>query len=222
MIYELKDIKKAFPEGICGTRSVLNGVSISLEQGDFIAITGVSGSGKSTLLNILGTLLLPDSGSYTIDGKQISESGMTPEQYRNKHIGFVFQDFRLLPQYNALENILLPLLADSNKVKEENMQYALSLMETLGIMHVKEHLPEKMSGGEKARTAICRALINKPSLLLADEPTGQLDHDNAETIATLLQEVNNTFDTTIVLVTHDSSIASKAKKVLRLVDGKIQ
>lgn len=147
---------------------------------------------------------------------------MTPEQYRNKHIGFVFQDFRLLPQYNALENILLPLLADNNKVKEENMQYALSLMEILGIMHVKEHLPEKMSGGEKARTAICRALINKPSLLLADEPTGQLDHDNAETIATLLQEVNNTLGTTIVLVTHDSSIASKAKKVLRLVDGKIQ
>lgn len=222
MNYELKDIRKAFPEGESGMRAVLNGIDLTLEQGDFVAVTGVSGSGKSTLLNILGTLLPYDGGSYTIDGKDISASGMSLEEYRNRHIGFVFQDFRLLPQYNALENILVPVLASRDKVSEEDTQRALSLMDTLGIAHVREHLPEKMSGGEKARTAICRALINQPSLLLADEPTGQLDHNNAETIANLLQEVNRSLGTTIVMVTHDAAIAAKAKNVLRLIDGKIQ
>lgn len=222
MNFELSDICKSFHEGDNGTRDVLNGVNLSLEQGDFVAITGVSGSGKSTLLNILGTLLDPDSGTYAVDGKDIVGGDIPLEVYRNKYVGFVFQDFRLLPQYTALENVLLPVLATKDKVGEEERGRALELMQTLGITHVKDHLPEKMSGGEKARTAICRALIMTPSLLLADEPTGQLDNANALTIASLLQEINDRLGTTIVMVTHDANIASKAKKVLKLIDGKIQ
>lgn len=222
MKFVLKDIQKSFPEGNDAIRDVLCGVNLSLEQGDFVAITGVSGSGKSTLLNILGTLMLPDKGSYFIDGKEIFQDKEPLETYRNKHIGLVFQDFRLLPQYTAFENILVPILANCNSVSEEDCQYALSLMETLNIKQIKDHLPEKMSGGEKARTAICRALINRPSLILADEPTGQLDRSNAETIVKLLQEVNHTFGTTIVMVTHDDNIAAKAKKVLHLINGELQ
>ncbi|MBQ0024003.1 MAG: ABC transporter ATP-binding protein [Prevotellaceae bacterium] len=222
MSYILNNIHKSFTDGASNTRSVLQGISATIEQGDFVAITGVSGSGKTTLLNVLGTLLTPDSGEYIINGTNVTLPGVELEEIRNKHIGFVFQDFRLLPQYTAKENILIPLLANASKVTAEQEEYAEFLIKTLGIEHIKNQTPSTLSGGEKARVSICRALINRPSLLLADEPTGQLDAENAEVIASLLQKVNEEFGTTIILVTHDSNIASKAKRTLRLANGNIQ
>ena len=222
MSYILNNIHKSFTDGASNTRSVLQGISVTIEQGDFVAITGVSGSGKTTLLNVLGTLLTPDSGEYIINGTNVTLPSVELEEIRNKHIGFVFQDFRLLPQYTAKENILIPLLANASKVTAEQEEYAEFLIKTLGIEHIKNQTPSTLSGGEKARVSICRALINRPSLLLADEPTGQLDAENAEVIASLLQKVNEEFGTTIILVTHDSNIASKAKRTLRLANGNIQ
>lgn len=218
---QLSNIHKSFTDGASNTRSVLNGINLTLEQGDFVAITGVSGSGKTTLLNVLGTLLRPDNGEYILNGINVTLPGTSLDECRNKHIGFVFQDFRLLPQYTAEENILVPLLANQSSVIDEQKQYANKLMHTLGIESLKDQLPSTLSGGEKARVSICRALINKPSLLLADEPTGQLDADNAEVIASLLQKVNQELGTTIIMVTHDSNIASKANRILRLINGQI-
>lgn len=218
---QLSNIHKSFTDGASNTRSVLNGINLTLEQGDFVAITGVSGSGKTTLLNVLGTLLRPDNGEYILNGINVTLPGASLDECRNKHIGFVFQDFRLLPQYTAEENILVPVLASSSAVSEEQKQYAIKLMQTLGIEYLSQQLPATLSGGEKARVSICRALINKPSLLLADEPTGQLDADNAEVIASLLQKVNKELGTTIIMVTHDSKIASKANRILRLTNGQI-
>lgn len=218
----LNNIRKSFVDGDNGRRNVLNGVNLLLEQGDFVSITGVSGSGKTTLLNILGTLSMPDSGEYSIGGKSVTQPGMSLDELRNKHIGFIFQDFRLLPQFTAEENILIPLLASSHSVTTEQREYATHLMSLLGIEHIKNQLPSTLSGGEKARVSICRALINKPSLLLADEPTGQLDTENAEIIASLLQKVNKELGTTIIMVTHDSNIAQKANRILRLTDGQLK
>lgn len=217
----LNNIHKSFTDGT-STREVLKGISLSLNQGEFIAITGVSGSGKTTLLNILGTLLRPDNGEYHINNTEVTLPGTDLSAFRNKHIGFVFQDFRLLPQYTAEENILVPLLANASQVTKEQKQYANQLMQSLGILHIKDQLPASLSGGEKARVSICRALINHPSLLLADEPTGQLDSENALTIATLLQQVNKEFGTTIIMVTHDSTIASKATRQISLINGQIK
>lgn len=218
----LNNIRKSFVDGDNGRRTVLNGVNLLLEQGDFVSITGVSGSGKTTLLNILGTLSMPDSGDYSIGGKIATQPGVSLCELRNKHIGFVFQDFRLLPQFTAEENILIPLLASAQSVTAKQCEYATHLMSLLGIEHIKNQLPSTLSGGEKARVSICRALINKPSLLLADEPTGQLDTENAEIIASLLQRVNKELGTTIIMVTHDSNIAQKANRILRLTDGQLK
>lgn len=218
----LNNVRKSFVDGDNDRRNVLNGVNLLLEQGDFVSITGVSGSGKTTLLNILGTLSMPDSGDYSIGGKIVTQPGVSLCELRNKHIGFVFQDFRLLPQFTAEENILVPLLASAQSVTAEQREYATHLMSLLGIEHIKNQLPSTLSGGEKARVSICRALINKPSLLLADEPTGQLDTENAEIIASLLQRVNKELGTTIIMVTHDSNIAQKANRILRLTDGQLK
>lgn len=218
----LNNIRKSFVDGDNGRRTVLKGVNLLLEQGDFVSITGVSGSGKTTLLNILGTLSMPGSGDYSIGGKIVTQPGVSLHELRNKHIGFVFQDFRLLPQFTAEENILIPLLASAQSVTAKQCEYATHLMSLLGIEHIKNQLPSTLSGGEKARVSICRALINKPSLLLADEPTGQLDTENAEIIASLLQRVNKELGTTIIMVTHDSNIAHKANRILRLTDGQLK
>lgn len=219
---QLSNIHKSFSDGAQSTRTVLCGIDLTLAKGDFVSITGVSGSGKTTLLNILGTLMLPDHGEYRLDDTNVTLPGADLCSIRNRHIGFVFQDFRLLPQFTAEENILLPLLASASSVTLEQSNYALELMRILGIEHIKSQLPSTLSGGEKARVSLCRALINKPTLLLADEPTGQLDTENAELIAALLQKVNKELDTTIVMVTHDQSIALRANRTYRLTDGKLK
>ena len=221
----LSGITKKFPDGENSFNYVLRGVTMNIEKGDFVAIKGASGSGKTTLLSILGTLLQPDSGSYVLDNQEINTPGVDYSAVRNQKLGFVFQDHRLMPQLTALENILLPTLAFQNKSEHSQIDYAKQLMELTGISSVANQYPDTLSGGEASRTAVCRALIMKPLLVLADEPTGQLDAENARNIALLLAKINNVgvdfkpTPTTIVMVTHSDETAKVANKILTLENG---
>lgn len=224
----LENITKRFADGQRAL-TVLDGLSLKVEAGEFIAITGESGAGKTTLLNILGTLVSPDEGRYLIRGEEASPNpsyrGRLTEricQLRNKEIGFVYQDHRLLPQYTVWQNILLPTLATKSASTEEEEQRAMGLLEFMGIAALKDSPVTQLSGGEQTRVAICRALINQPAILLADEPTGQLDAANAQTIAKLFQQVNTQLHTTIIMATHSTEMAKMAQKKYRLADGKLQ
>ena len=219
---KLFEITKNYPDGVNSFNHVLRGVNLEVEKGEFVAIKGASGSGKTTLLSVLGTLLMPDSGSYFLDNKEMTRSGINYSLVRNKQIGFVFQDHRLLPQYTAIENILLPTLAFNSKSSAEEIDYARRLMELTHISGVAEQYPHTLSGGEASRVAVCRALIMKPLLVLADEPTGQLDRENARNIALLFSEINKRLQTTIIMVTHSDKTSSVAHRVLTLKDGKLQ
>jgi len=216
---QLSGITKKYPDGENSFNHVLRGVNLNIEKGDFIAIKGASGSGKTTLLSILGTLIQPDAGSYILDNMEINTPGSDYSAVRNRKLGFVFQDYRLMPQLTALENILLPTLAFQNKAEDSQINYAKQLMELTGITSVAGQYPESLSGGETGRVALCRALIMKPLLVLADEPTGQLDAENARNVALLLAKVNKELGTTIVMVTHSDETAAIANKVLLLKDG---
>ena len=215
----LSGITKRYPDGEHSFNHVLRGIYMNIEKGDFVAIKGASGSGKTTLLSILGTLIQPDSGSYLLDGMEINTPGVDYSAVRNRKLGFVFQDHRLMLQLTALENILLPTLAFQSKTNESQMSWAKQIMELTGIAHITGQYPETLSGGETSRVALCRALIMKPLLVLADEPTGQLDAENARNVALLLAKVNNELGTTIVMVTHSEEIAEVAKRSLTLKDG---
>ena len=216
---QLSGITKKYPDGENSFNHVLRGVNLNIEKGDFIAIKGASGSGKTTLLSILGTLIQPDTGSYMLDNMEINTPGADYSAVRNRKLGFVFQDYRLMPQLTALENILLPTLAFQNKAEDSQINYAKQLMELTGITSVAGQYPESLSGGETGRVALCRALIMKPLLVLADEPTGQLDAENARNVALLLAKVNKELGTTIVMVTHADETAAVANRVLMLKDG---
>jgi len=215
----LSGISKKYPDGEHSFNHVLRGVGMQVGKGDFIAIKGASGSGKTTLLSILGTLIQPDEGSYLLDGMEINTAGVDYSAVRNRKLGFVFQDHRLLPQLTAWENILLPTLAFQNKTDHAQANYAKQLMELTGIASVAAQYPESLSGGEACRTALCRALIMKPLLVLADEPTGQLDAENARNVALLLAKVNKELETTIVMVTHSDEISAIAHRILTLKNG---
>ena len=215
----LSGITKKYPDGESSFNHVLRGVNMNIEKGDFIAIKGASGSGKTTLLSILGTLLQPDEGSYVLDNIEINTPGVDYSAVRNQKLGFVFQDHRLMPQLTALENILLPTLAFQNKADNSQIDYARQLMELTGITSVAGQYPDSLSGGETSRVALCRALIMKPLLVLADEPTGQLDTENAHNVALLLAKVNKELGTTIVMVTHSDETAIVANRILTLKDG---
>ena len=218
-IIRLSGITKFYRDGQTHQNSVLRGIELSVARGEFVAIKGASGSGKTTLLSILGTLLVPDSGSYLFDGKEMNTTEIDHSMVRNRNIGFMFQDHRLLPQFTALENILLPVLAYRQKTDEEDTVYARQLMELAGVLEVADRYPVTLSGGEAARIALCRALIMRPLLLLADEPTGQLDADNSKKIALLLSKINQTLHTTIMMVTHSDEMASEAKRILTIKEG---
>ena len=218
---ELIDVSKSFPQrGV-----VLDNLNLKIKEGDSVAITGPSGSGKTTLMNIIGTLDKPDSGNVIFRGTGILE--MNPDEssvYRNRNIGFVFQDHLLLPHLTALENILLPLFAaripDDEYAEKESYAYALA--ERTGINELLEKYPFQISGGEAQRVTLVRALVNKPSLLLADEPTGSLDIKNADLLGNLLVEINRDPGTTLIVATHSSDLASKMKLHLRLEEGKLK
>ena len=216
---QLNNITKRFQDGE-RERTVLDSLSLTVDDGAFIAITGESGAGKTTLLSIMATLLDADAGVYTIDGTPVASMDLS--QVRNQQIGIVFQDHRLLPQFTAVQNVLLPVLAQQAECPKATYERALQLMEWMSIRALEKTPVGVLSGGEKTRVAICRALINNPKVLLADEPTGQLDSDNAHTIASLFQKVNSELHTTIVMVTHSDAMASVAHKVYRLENGKLE
>ncbi|MCG9127130.1 ABC transporter ATP-binding protein [Candidatus Poribacteria bacterium] len=202
-----------------GTLQVLQDITFTFESGASIAITGPSGSGKSTLLHIIGTLESPTQGTVEIDGInpfELSEPEIA--QYRNLMIGFVFQDHHLLPQYSVLENILLPTLAF--RKKSDATEYAENLIQKVGLSERISHRPGELSGGERQRAAIARALINRPSIILCDEPTGNLDEATTEEIANLLFDLHSTENTLLIVVTHNLNFASKFTYQLNLVNGK--
>lgn len=222
---QLENITKQYADG-SGIRKVLDGLMLQVEDGEFIAVTGESGSGKTTLLSILGTLIVPDEGTYSYEGgnDRWIIKGSDPlithlSTIRNQQIGMVFQDHRLLPQFTAIQNILLPCLADKDAAPETSVKRAEELMAFMGISPLKDKYVENLSGGEKTRVAICRALINQPLLLLADEPTGQLDESNAKIIAELFKKINVELHTTIIMVTHSDEMANVATKHYHLSQG---
>ena len=215
----LENIVKSYRDGENSKNRVLRGVNLTADYGDFIAIKGVSGSGKTTLLSIPGTLSIPDSGNYFLDGVNIFGGNIDLSSIRNKKIGFVFQDRRLMPQLTAFENILLPVLACKPRTDRKDNEYARKLMEMTGISSTAKQYPTALSGGEASRTALCRALIMKPKLLLADEPTGQLDAENSRNIGRLLSEINRTSGTIVIMATHSDEMSSFANKVYNLRDG---
>ncbi len=219
---QLKNIQKSYRDGDNHLNHVLRGINMEVKKGEFIAIRGQSGSGKTTLLSILGTLLLPDSGSYLLNDVEITAPDIDYSEMRNSHIGFVFQDHRLMPQFTVLENILLPSLARKFKSTSEEIEYARYLMNLTHIAGIANQYPHTLSGGEASRVAVCRALIMKPLLLLADEPTGQLDTDNARNIASILSDINRCLQTTIIMVTHSEDISATAHRILNLKEGIVQ
>ncbi|MDH6358484.1 ABC transporter ATP-binding protein [Parabacteroides sp. PF5-9] len=218
-LIKLTDIRKSFGDGENKLNHVLRGINLNVEKGEFIAVKGQSGSGKTTLLSILGTLLQPDTGNYLLNGEEMVDTRIDHSQIRNRDIGFVFQDHRLMPQYTALENILLPTLAYASESDDEQTTYANELLKLTHIEGIGHQYPSTLSGGEASRVAVCRALIMKPLLLLADEPTGQLDAANARNIASLLSEINQTLHTTIIMVTHSDETSSFAHRILTLKEG---
>jgi lipoprotein-releasing system ATP-binding protein len=219
-ILELKNITKFYGDKI--KNQVLFDVNLSIEEGSFNSIIGQSGSGKSTMLNILGTLDKPTSGEIIINGKEVSRM-KTKELaiLRNQTLGFIFQFHYLLPEFSALENILIPYRIQHGSVDKEAMARAEELIELVGLSKVKNNNALKMSGGQQQRTAIARALMNRPKMILADEPTGNLDSDTAEQIYQLMREINRKYGTTFLIITHDQHIAEKADRIIEIKDGKI-
>lgn len=198
----------------------LNGIDLEIQQGEFVAIMGPSGSGKSTLMNIIGCLDSPTSGEYYLNGKLVSQmDDRELAHIRNEEIGFVFQTFNLLPRYNALENVALPLIYAGVR-KTEREERALKMLRMVGIEEWKNHKPNELSGGQRQRVAIARALINNPAILIADEPTGNLDSKSSNEIMQLFQQIHS-MGNTIILVTHDEKIASYAHRLVQIMDGKI-
>ncbi|MHB8130499.1 MAG: ABC transporter ATP-binding protein, partial [Mobilitalea sp.] len=197
-------------------------INLSFEEGSFNSIIGQSGSGKSTLLNIIGTLDKATSGEVLIGGtdvKNMSTNKMA--DLRNKTIGFVFQFHYLLPEFTALENVLMPYRILNGKVTKEIIEKAEETLKLVGLEKVKNNLATKMSGGQQQRTAIARALINNPKIILADEPTGNLDSDSTENIYDLLRSINEEYKTTFIIITHDRRIAEKAERIIEIKDGRI-
>lgn len=204
-----------------GKLSVLKGVSISLESGEVVALVGSSGAGKSTLLQILGTLDSMDSGALIFEGKDVaSMSAKQKAQFRNQHLGFVFQFHHLLPEFTAMENVCIPGYIQGT-LENELEDRGHMLLDRLGLAERKEHKPTALSGGEQQRVAVARALINKPKLILADEPTGNLDSQNSKELYGMMYELAKTTGTTILLATHDLDLASQADRTLRIQDGLI-
>ena len=202
-----------------GQVKALRGVDFSIIEGEFVAITGPSGCGKSTLLQLLGALDRPTSGELLYRGDSIPDYA-DPSAYRASEVGFIFQGFHLLPTFTALENVQLPMF-ESNRSGSERHRHAVELLESVGLENRLNHLPSKLSGGERQRVAIARSLANGPSLLLADEPTGNLDSENAHSVLDLIIRLQQEQGRTMVLVTHDASIADRAGRILHMVDGRI-
>jgi putative ABC transport system ATP-binding protein len=221
-VISLKKIKKIYQLGDNEVRA-LNGVSLEIEEGEFVTITGASGSGKSTLMHILGCLDTPTEGSYLLNDKDVSNLPRGDlADIRNKQIGFVFQGFNLLPRTTALENVEVPLLYSRPVLPAvERRERALKALNSLGLSDRADHHPSQLSGGQQQRVAIARALVNNPSLILADEPTGNLDTKTSEEVMKLLQDLRTQQGITIVLITHEPEIAAYGSRIIAIRDGLI-
>ena len=218
---EVHDLCKSFATA-SEPLHVLRGVTLELVAGDSISIVGPSGSGKSTLLQILGTLDRPDSGSVTIDGTdQFTLDEKELARFRNQSIGFVFQDHHLLPQLSVLENVLIPTLA-SGRPDRDDVGRAEELIDRVGLGPRRDHLPGELSGGERERVAIARALLMRPSLILADEPTGNLDRSTAEAVTKLLLDLQTSFNAILITVTHSEALASAMGRRMEILDGQLR
>lgn len=216
-LIQLKDIQKSYKNGDVIT-PILNGITFTLYEGDFTAITGPSGSGKSTLMNIIGLLDIPTKGDYVLNGAKTT--GLKEDQLsrlRNREIGFVFQSFNLLPRATALENVVLPAVYKGVSRREREI-HAKKLLDMLGLKERMLYKPNQLSGGQQQRVAIARALMNNPSILLADEPTGNLDTKSGEEVMKIFTNLNKE-GKTIVLITHEHDVAQKAKKIIHIRDG---
>ena len=217
-ILETKNLKKIYGSGENEVHA-LDGVSISVEEGEFVAIIGTSGSGKSTLLNMLGGLDRPTSGSVVVRGKELMQ--MKDEQltiFRRRNVGFVFQNYNLLPILNVYENIVYSIEIDGNKVDKE---FVKQIIHNLGLERKLKNMPNNLSGGQQQRVAIARALATKPAIILADEPTGNLDSKTSIDVILLMQSISREFNQTILMITHNEEIAQMADRIIRIEDGKV-
>lgn len=220
-IIKMNKINKIYSSGSFETH-VLHDLDLSIAEGSYTSIIGQSGSGKSTLLNILGTLDQPTSGEVTIDSRRTDQMKKKElARLRNETMGFIFQFHYLLPEFTALENVLMPYKIAHGRVPQEELKRANEIMDLVGLANVRNNMATKMSGGQQQRTAIARALMNKPKIILADEPTGNLDSDTTETINDLLRDINQELGTTFVIITHDRRIAEKADRIIEIKDGRI-
>ncbi len=219
-VLELKGVNKIY--GTSVKTQVLYDINIAFEKSSFSSIIGQSGSGKSTLLNIMGTLDTPTSGQVFLNGVDTAKASKNKlAELRNRSVGFVFQFHYLLPEFTALENVLMPYRISGGKVSREITDKAKEYMALVGLEKVMNNNATKMSGGQQQRTAIARAILNNPDIILADEPTGNLDSDSTENIYTLLRDINVRLGTTFVIITHDRHIAEKADRIIEIADGRI-
>ena len=219
-VIELQEVKKTYHlDGI--TINALNGISFKINKGDFVAIIGASGSGKSTAMNLIGSLDIPSEGKILLEGADISNAEESElAQLRGKKIGFIFQSFNLISSLNSLENIMLPM-SFQGIPRSERKEIATKMLTKVGLQHRLYNLPSQLSGGERQRVAIARALVNDPEIILADEPTGNLDSKTGAQIIDLLKDLNKQ-GKTIILITHDSNIAKLANKQIKIKDGKLE
>lgn len=214
---DIKEITKSF-----GNLQVLKGIDLHIDKGEVVSIVGPSGAGKTTLLQIIGTLDRPDSGTVTIDG--IDVSGLSQRKlsdFRNRHIGFVFQFHQLLPEFTAVENVMIPAFIAGTPTKEAK-ERAAELLDFMGLADRAKHKPNELSGGEKQRVAVARALVNNPAVILADEPSGSLDTKNKEELHQLFFNLRDKFGQTFVIVTHDDNLASITDRTIRMNDGRLE
>ena len=220
MLIRLTDVTKVYRVGSDRVHA-LDGVSLQIEENEFVAVMGPSGSGKSTMMNVLGCLDQPTSGTYELKGHDVTRLGAGAlARIRNEEIGFVFQSFELLPRLSALANVALPLIYSRENWRWRRRKLAFKALELVGLTHRAKHRPPQLSGGERQRVAVARALICNPSIIVADEPTGNLDSKNSDEILALFDQLHREGQT-IIIVTHEESVAAHAKRILRMRDGKI-
>ncbi len=220
MLIELKDVYKIYGEGLESEVRALDGVSLVIDHGEFVAVVGQSGSGKSTMMNVLGCLDIPTRGEYLLDGQEVREmSDRELSHIRNRQIGFIFQQYNLVQSLNVLENVELPLIYQGVG-SDERRDMAMEALERVGLAGRLKHKPSEMSGGQQQRVAIARAIATKPPIVMADEPTGALDSHTGHDVLQFLQQLNKE-GSTVILITHDNGIAATARRMVHLADGKI-
>ncbi len=220
MLVKLKNVYKIYGEGLESEVRALDGVSLDIDRGEFVAIVGQSGSGKSTMMNVLGCLDIPTRGDYFLDGTDVRElTDKELSHIRNKQIGFIFQQYNLIQSLTVLENVELPLIYQGIRA-DDRYDMAMEALERVGLANRVKHKPAEMSGGQQQRVAIARAIATRPPIIMADEPTGALDSHTGLEVLGFLQQLNKE-GTTVILITHDNGIAATARRIVRLADGKI-